>query len=151
MSRILQALYLGRRADVDDAPDDDLDVFEAAALGRHLRLAVLLGDDVAQARAWAPDGFDALQLSCFLGSPDGTALLLGAGADPDAPSRNAMATRPINAAAAGPDPVGHIRLLLAAGADPDGRQASGHTAMDEAVLRKDEALIALLREAGATG
>ncbi len=41
------------------------------------------------------------------------------------------------------------RLLLEAGADPNGKQQGGHTPMDEAVLRKHDGLIALLREFGA--
>jgi ankyrin repeat protein len=62
-----------------------------------------------------------------------------------------MGVRPINSAAAGVHAFDHVRVLLARGADPDGRQASGHTAMDEAVIRGDQQLIDLLRVNGASG
>jgi ankyrin repeat protein len=62
-----------------------------------------------------------------------------------------MGVRPINAAAAGQHPVDHVRILLARGADVDGRQSSGHTALDEARIRDDQPLIDLLTTSGATG
>jgi ankyrin repeat protein len=76
--------------------------------------------------------------------------LLDAGALIDEPSRNDMGVRPINAAAAGQHAFDHVRILLARGADVDGRQASGHTAFDEAKIRHDQPLIDLLATRGAT-
>lgn len=147
----MQALYEGRRAEAEAAAvDDELDVFEAAALGRHPRLARLLRGDAALAQAWSADGFTALHYACFFGTPDCTTTLLDAGAPMDEPSRNDMGVRPINAAAAGGHAVEHIRVLLSRGADVDGRQASGHTALDEARLRHDQQLIDLLQVHGAT-
>ncbi len=147
----MQALYEGRREDAAAAAvDDELDVFEAAALGRHPRLAHLLRGDASLAQAWSIDGFTALHYACFFGHPDCTITLLDAGAPLDEPSRNDMGVRPINAAAAGSHAFDHIRVLLSRGADVDGRQASGHTAMDEARLRGDQQLIDLLRVNGAT-
>lgn len=141
----MQALYEGRRADAEAAAvDDQLDVFEAAALGRHPRLAAILRADDALAQAWSADGFTALHYACFFGTPDCTTTLLDAGAPIDEPSRNDMGVRPINAAAAGQHPFEHVRILLARGADVDGRQSSGHTALDEAKIRGDQALIDLL-------
>ncbi len=99
---------------------------------------------------WSDDGFTALHYAGFFGTPDAVAALIAAGADLDVASRNDMGVRPINSAAAGPHAVESVRLLLAAGADVDGRQASGHTALDEAVIRNDDELAALLRAHGAT-
>jgi ankyrin repeat protein len=141
----MQALYEGRRADAEAAVDGTLDVFEAASLGRVGRLAALLDADPSLAQAWSADGFTALHYACFFGTPDCAAALLDAGAPVDEPSRNDMGVRPINAAAAGQHPIDHVRLLLARGADVDGRQSSGHTALDEAQIRDDQELVALLR------
>ena len=147
----MQALYEGRRADAEAvAVDDELDVFEAAALGRHGRLAELLRGDAGLALTWSEDGFLALHYACFFGSPDCATTLLDAGAPIDEPSRNDMGVRPINAAAAGQRPFDHAQVLLARGADVDGRQNSGHTALDEANLREDQELVDLLKTRGAT-
>jgi ankyrin repeat protein len=149
MSEVMQALYEGRRDDAEAmAVDAELDVFEAASLGRHPRLAALLRDDASLAQAWSEDGFLALHFACFFGTPDCTTTLIDAGAPIDEPSRNDMGVRPINSAAAGQHPFDHVRILLARGADVDGRQASGHTALDEARIRQDQETIDLLKTVG---
>jgi hypothetical protein len=151
VSEVMHALYRGHRAEAEAAAvDAELDVFEAASLGRHPRLAELLGGDAALALSWSADGFTALHYACFFGTPDCTTTLLDAGALIDEPSRNDMGVRPINAAAAGQHPFDHVRILLARGADVDGRQASGHTAFDEAKIRGDQPLIDLLATRGAS-
>ena len=150
VSEILQALYEGRQADVERlvAAGPDLDVFEAAALGRADRVRELVTADPSLTHAFAEDGFTALHLATFLGTPDTSAVLIAAGADVDVSSRNPMGVRPVNSAAAGRHPVDHLRLLLEAGADPNGTQSSGHTALDEARIREDAEMIALLEAAG---
>ena len=150
VSEILQALYEGRQDDVEAllAGDPELDVFEAAALGRDDRVRELVAADPSLAQAFADDGFTALHLATFLGTPETAAVLIDAGADVDVPSRNPMAVRPVNSAAAGRHPVEHLRLLLEHGADPNGTQSSGHTALDEARIRDDVEMVALLEAAG---
>ena len=146
-SQILQALYEGRRADGEAQAASNgapLDVFEAAALGDEPGLRSVLTADPAAAAAWCDDGFTALHYACFFGTPATIGALLAAGADVEAPSRNEMGVRPLNSAAAGPEPSASAALLLAAGADPDGRQSSGHTALDEARIRDDADLETLL-------
>jgi ankyrin repeat protein len=151
-SDVMQALYEGRREDAEAlAAGRALDVFEAAALGDHPRLAELLQNDGDLVRAWSDDGFTALHYACFFGTLDCTIALADAGALLDEPSRNAMAVRPINSAAAGVHPYDNVRVLLARGADVDGCQASGHTALDEARRRGDQALVDLLIQGGALG
>jgi ankyrin repeat protein len=151
VSEVMHALYRGHRQEAEAAAVDlDLDVFEAASLGHHERLAALLRHDASLALAWSGDGFSALHYACFFGTPDCTTSLLDAGAPIDEPSRNDMGVRPINAAAAGQHPLDQVRVLLARGADVDGRQASGHSAFDEAKIRGDQPLIDLLTTRGAT-
>ena len=153
MSDFLQALYEGRDADAKALlaadPPPELDVFEAAAAGRHPRVAALLRQNGGWAKAWTEDGFTALHLACFFGTPDVARDLLEAGADANVPSRNPMAVRPINSAAAGRHAFDHIRQLLDWGADIDGEQASGHTALDQARHTGNQELIDLLVTKGA--
>jgi ankyrin repeat protein len=153
MSELLQALYEGRRADaaalLEADPSPVLDIFEAAAVGDGARVAELLRADGGLATAWTDDGFTALHLACFFGTPAVVLALVEAGADLNVASRNPMGVRPINSAAAGGRPLDSVRVLLDRGADVDGRQASGHTALDEAHVRNDQALIDLLVARGA--
>ena len=67
MSAALQALYEGdeERARRLLPPDGELSVFEAAAFGRDERLAEIVRDDPARARAFSDDGFTALHLAVF--------------------------------------------------------------------------------------
>ena len=55
----MQALYERRTADVDAilATNPELDVFEAAALGRSDRVEELVSADPSLANAWSVDGF----------------------------------------------------------------------------------------------
>jgi hypothetical protein len=153
VSDYLQALYEGRADDAaaflaaDPAPE--LDIFEAAAAGRHPRVAALLRQNGGWAKAWTADGYTALHLATFFGTPDVARDLLEAGADPNVPSRNAMGVRPINSAAAGSHAFDHVRQLLDWGADIDGEQTSGHTALDQARHIGNQELIDLLVAKGA--
>ena len=155
MSELLKLLYQGKRAEAAELlaaePRPELDIFEAAAAGDAGRVAALVAADDDLARAWTDDGFTALHYACFFGTAGAAIVLLDAGADPDVASRNDMGVRPVNSAAAGPEPVATVRALLAHGADPNGKQASGHTALDEARLNENAELIALLEAHGATG
>jgi ankyrin repeat protein len=154
VSELLSLLYQGKREEAEaylaSDPPPVLDIFEAAAAGSHKRVAELLRGDESLALAWTDDGFTALHLACFFGTPDAALDLLEAGADPNVASRNDMGVRPINSAAAGREPFDMVRLLLDRGADIDGTQTSGHTALDEARARGEQQLIDLLTVRGAT-
>ena len=78
MSDLLQALYRGEGEQVEKllAVDPELDVFEAAALGRAERLRELLDEDPSRANAFGDDGFHPLGLACFFGHPEAARLLL---------------------------------------------------------------------------
>jgi uncharacterized protein len=155
VSELLKLLYQGKRAEAAELlatePRPVLDIFDAAAAGDAERVADLVHADDTLATAWTADGFTALHYACFFGTAAAAVALLDAGADPDVASRNDMGVRPINSAAAGPEPVATIRALLARGADPNGKQSSGHTALDEARLNHNAELIDLLERHGATG
>ena len=148
-SEIRSALYRGDRAEAERlAATGVIDVFDAAALGDAARLRVLLAEDASLAAAWSDDGFTALHFAAFLGGPAAVRVLIEAGSDVGAVARNEMLVQPLHSAAANGN-VESCRLLLEAGADPNAKQQKDFTAMDEAVLTKNEALITLLEQHGA--
>ena len=150
VSAVLHALYHGRpeMAETLAAALPQLDIFEAAALGRADRVRELLAGDPALALAQSPDGFTALHLPAFFGGPgtaDAAQALINAGADVSARSENSFWVLPLHSAASG----GHaeiVEVLLAAGAEPSPRQRHGwtplHAAAQNGDLRSLEALLA---------
>jgi uncharacterized protein len=147
---LLQALYEGKHDEVERllAERPDLNVFEAAALGRTDRLRELLDAERELALGFALDGFTALHLASFFGHPEAARVLVERGADVSAVAHNPMAVQPLHsAAAAGQTEI--ARLLLDRGADPNARQEGGFTPLHAAVQNKDEELAELLLSRGA--
>lgn len=156
MSELLQAIYQGDRARADEllAADPDLDVFEAAAVGRVDRLRELLEADPSLANAWAGDGFQPLGLASFFGHVDAARLLLERGAEVNSASRNDFKVMPLHSAVAEKDADTRYelaKLLLEHGADPNARQQDDYTPLMAADQQGDERLRELLVEHGATG
>jgi ankyrin repeat protein len=153
VSAVLHALYHGRAslAETIAGAAPELDIFEAAALGRADRVRELLAADPSLARASSPDGFTALHLPAFFGgagTADAAKALLDAGADVAARSQNSFAVLPLHSAASG----GHseiVELLLAAGAEPDPRQRHGWTPLHAAAQNGDARSLEALLAAGA--
>jgi uncharacterized protein len=157
MSDLLQALYRGNRAAVDEllAADPRLDVFEAAAVGRTDRLSELIEEDPSRANAFGDDGFHPLGLACFFGHLEAARLLLDRGADVNALSTNEhVQTAAVHAAAAadGDEATRYelVKLALEHGADPNLRQGGGIRAIEAARQNGDARVEQLLLEHGAT-
>jgi ankyrin repeat protein len=153
VSAVLHSLYHGRPylAVSIAAALPQLDIFEAAALGRADRVRELVAADPGLARAESPDGFTALHLPAFFGGP-GTAeaarALIAAGADVSARSNNSFWVLPLHSAASG----GHaeiVELLLEAGAEPDPRQRHGWTPLQAAAQNGNARSLEALLAAGA--
>lgn len=151
LTAVMLARYWGRQAVLDAllvARGDSLHIFEAALVARtDLVLAHLLRDP-GLARAWSPDGFTALHYPAFFGGLETATMLVDAGADVDAVSRNGMAVRPLHSAAAGRH-LEICRLLVERGADVEATQRESYTPLLEAAQNGDEALFDLLLAAGA--
>jgi uncharacterized protein len=157
MTKLLEALYRGEHDTVSEllAADPDLDVFEAAAVGRADRLRELLDQDPARANAFGEDGFQPLGLACFFGHVDAARVLLDRGADPNTLARNEhVQAGPLHSASASENKDEATRyelceLLLDRGADPNLEQVGGFTALDAARQNGDERLERLLLDRGA--
>ena len=146
---MLEALYRGDREQAEEAAEGrELDVFEAAALGRTDRVGELLRTHPELARAYARDGFTALHLAAFFGAPGAARALLDYRADADAVARNPMRVTPLHSAAAAAE-RDIVRMLLDAGADPNARQEGGFTPIHAAAQNGDYELYELLRSRGA--
>ncbi|HEX9598719.1 MAG TPA: ankyrin repeat domain-containing protein [Gaiellaceae bacterium] len=156
MSDLLQALYRGEEEQVEKllTVDPELDVFEAAALGRADRLRELLDEDPSRANAFGDDGFHPLGLACFFGHLEAARLLLERGADVNALSTNEhVQTAAIHAAAAaaGDETTRYelVKLALEHGADPNLPQGGGFRAIDATRQNGDARVEQLLLEHGA--
>jgi uncharacterized protein YndB with AHSA1/START domain len=150
-SPVREALYRGDRAAAEAAADGhELDVFDAAALGRVGRLRRLLDVEPELVHALSDDGFTALHLACFTGELHAIRLLVERGAPLERVADASFArVRPLGTAAFARQ-LEAARLLLEAGADPNGAGAGGFVPLQTALANDDAALEALLREHGAT-
>ena len=149
ISAILRARYHGHAWIAERLADAvaELDVFEAAALGRAARVEEAVRADPEIVRAEAADGFTALHLAAFFGQLEVAAVLLEHGASVDARAGSPTRVQPLHSAAAG----GHAAiaaLLLERGADPNARQQGGFVPLHAAAARGDEVTARLLLEHG---
>ena len=126
-SPVIAALYRGHHAVVNELVQRgaDVDVFAAAATGRLKDLRDALATPGAQS-SYSYDGWTPLHLAAFFGHVDCARLLLAAGADVAAVSRNSLANTPLHAATAGQH-TDVALLLLDAGADARVLDSGGHT------------------------
>lgn len=151
VSALLQARYR-QRFDMVEAilehRGDELDVFEAAALGRVDRLAKLTALDPRAVDAFAADGFTPLHLAAFFAQPEAVNLLLQRGANPELVSRNPMSLRAIHSATAGGS-AEILEKLLQSGAHPNVRQSGGFTALHAAATAGRLDMVHLLLANGA--
>ncbi len=131
------------------AKGTELEIWDAAALGRLAAVAAIYGDwgDFIL-NEYSRDGFTPLQLACFFGHEDVARWLIEKGASVAAVSRNGQGIQPLHAAAAG-DHLGIARLLLAAGADANAPQSNGFRPLDAARQNENAELAELLLAHGA--
>src|SRR2546430_2524344 len=114
------------------AAGPDLDIFDAASVGRTERVAELLDRDPSLVNAYSSDGFYPLGLAAFFAHPDTVRLLLSRGADVAQVARNPMKVQPLHAAAAGRSFQAGERALRR-GAAGHGTEGEGGAPRHEAV------------------
>ncbi len=155
VSAILRALYQGHGELAEELAGQagDLDVFEAAAMGRLQRVRDLAAADGARTAVFSPDGFTPLGLAAYFGRVATVAWLLEQGVDPNTPAANPSKIAPLHAAVAhrGEEASLEIaRLLLDAGACADAVQAGGIQPLHAAAAHGRVELATLLRKRGAS-
>jgi uncharacterized protein len=151
LSELLEAVYRGDEARVDEilATGPELDVFEAAAIGRADRVAELLDADSGLVSSWTDDGFTPLHLAAFFRRPETARLLVDRGALVDVVARNdELQVTPLQSAVAAREEE-TAALLLERGADPNVQQLGGFTPLHAAAQHGDEPLVELLLAHGA--
>lgn len=142
-SPLMAALYRGHGAVVTALIDAgaDVDVFAAAATGRVEDLRRALTSETVNGYAF--DGWTPLHLAAFFGHLEASRLLLDAGADVRAVSRNSLRNTPLHAATAGKHSEVAL-VLLAGGADPSALDAGGFTPRRIAVENQLAAVVAAI-------
>ena len=127
-SPVCLAVYYGQReiAEAIAAVKGDLDVFEAATLGRTARLRELIEEDRSRLRAYAADGFYPLGLAAYFKHPDTVRMLLELGADVHQAANNPAKVQALHAAVSSNQPQ-IVRWLIEAGADVNARQQMDYT------------------------
>jgi uncharacterized protein len=151
LSELLEAVYRGDDARVEEllAADPELDVFEAAAVGRSDRVAELLEGEPGLVSTWSDDGFTPLHLAAFFRHPETARLLVDRGAPVDVVARNErLRVTPLQSAVAAREEE-TAALLLERGADPNAQQLGGFTSLHATAQNGDEPLAELLLAHGA--
>lgn len=150
-SPVREALYRGDRVGAEAAAEGaELDVFDAAALGRVERLGEILESDPGLVGTLSDDGFTPLHLACFSGGNEAVRLLVERGAPLERLAEASFArVRPLGTAVFAGQ-VEAARILLEAGADPNGVDSGENRPLQTAEANGNEELAGLLRKHGAT-
>ena len=125
----------------------ELNIFEAAATGRIDKVRESLRKDPSLIRAFSPDGWTALHLN--FNNQALAKMLIDAGADLDANSRNKLNATPLQGAAAN-NWIDLAKLYLSRGANVNCRSEGGGTPLHEAAANGFIDFAQMLVERGAS-
>src|ERR1700682_566877 len=147
VSLLMHSLYRGRRDLVELIASKkkamDIDIFEAASLGRLDRLKQCFRDDASAINSRSKDGFTALHFACFFGQPDAARLLIESGAAVDTVAANPTTVMPLHSAASARN-LDAARVLLEHGAPVNARQQAGWVPIHAAAQNGDRPMVELL-------
>jgi ankyrin repeat protein len=125
-----------------------VDIFEAASLGRSLRVEDLWRERPDVIHDWSSDGFQPLHLAAFFGRSETLSLLLDHGADPNVAAKNPMSVRPLHSAAASRSRDA-VRILIEHGAEVNVQQHGGWTPLHAVAMHGDMELTQYFLDHGA--
>lgn len=125
-----------------------LDLHEAAAVGRTERVRELLDNGSCGVDDHAPDGFTPLHYAAFFGHLELAELLVARGATLSCVAKNDLSVTPLHSALAGRHRE-IARLLITSGADVCAKQQLGWTPLHTAAHTGDAELAELLLSQGA--
>lgn len=150
VSAVLLALYYGQveTAGYLAGGGQDLDIFEASALGDLARLGEILLHSPEMVNAYAPDGFQPLGLACFFRQPQAARTLLAHGAQINSPSNNPAKVMPLHSAVAS-EQLELAEMLLKGGAQVNARQGGGFIPLHGAAQNGQMEMVRVLLEYGA--
>ena len=150
VSALMQALYRQRKDMVEmlRMARPDLDIFEAASLGRPDLVEDMVMRNPRLANARSGDGFTPLHFAAFFGEESVARVLLEHHADAGAAANNPMQVMPLHSAAAARN-LAIARALLEHGAPVNARQQKGWTALHAAAQHGDQPMVELLLKYGA--
>ncbi|HST12020.1 MAG TPA: ankyrin repeat domain-containing protein [Terriglobales bacterium] len=150
VSALMQALYRQRKDMVEmlRMARPDLDIFEAASLGRPDLVEDMVTQNPRLSNARSGDGFTPLHFAAFFGEESVARVLLEHHADAGAVANNPMQVMPLHSAAAARN-LAIARALLEHGAPVNARQQKGWTALHAAAQHGDQAMVELLLKYGA--
>lgn len=151
VSALMQALYRRRKDMVEllRAARPELDIFEAASLGRTDLVEDMVSRNPRLANTRSGDGFTPLHFAAFFGEDSVARVLLEHHADTGAVANNPMRVTPLHSAAAARN-LAIVRALLEHGAPVNARQHKGWTALHAAAQHGDRAMVELLLKYGAS-
>ena len=149
---VLTAVYYGAgdaaKVLLERVQEDELNLYEAAALGHARRLKTILGQSRTRVNEANAEGFTPLGLAAFFGRPEAVQVMLEHGADVNLVPPSRFGNAALDAAVAG-DHAGVVRALLAAGADPNLRSEANYTALHKAAAHGNASIVRMLLDAGA--
>lgn len=125
-----------------------MDIYEAAAAGKSMRVKAILDAEPGAVNSFAPDGFTPLTLACFFGRQTVTEILLAQGADVNLPASNQARVCPLHSAVAARQ-FAIVERLLKSGADVNAQQQDGFTALHAAAQNGQYEMAQLLLDYGA--
>ncbi len=150
ISPLLLACYYKKQqiADLILEFTEDLNLFEACAVGKFDTATLLIFQNPASINTFSEDGFSPLGLACYFGHEDLARFLVLKGADVNLASKNGFNVFPIHSAVASNN-TAITKMLLDAGAYPNVCQKAGVAPLHTAAQLGNIELIILLLEHGA--
>ena len=149
---VLTAVYHGADAALatllERVQEDELNLYEASAVGRPARLKTILGQSRFKVNQANAEGFTPLGLAAFFGHVDAVKVLLDHGATVNEEDRSRFGNTALDAAVAA-NHADVVRVLLAAGAESNVRDSADYTPLHKAAQNGNLEVVRLLVDHGA--